>query len=307
MIALCLIDNGSSLNVMPKSTLNKLPIDDSYLKPSFTVVRAFDGTKRKVIGEISLPIQVGPKVFEVDFHVMDINPAYSLLLGRPWLHTAGVVPSSLHQKLKFVIDGKLVEVFGEEDMLVSRAPNTPYIEAAEEALESAFQTFEVENISYVGDNQNLRACIAQATLVSAKCLVKDLHYTEWQEALREPIQLKENKNRSGLGYTTKGDDLRRIQLEKKRKRMSRFRGAEIDEGLAFIPYITSTFRSAGKIHEISGGAVPGNKGIQSGLGNLHISMVSEETIAEGDWVRQLRPGEVLSNWVSTELPSSSLM
>ena len=107
MIARCLVNNGSSLNVMPKSTLNKLPIDDSYLKPSFTVVRAFDGTKRKVIGEISLPIQVGPKVFQVDFHVMDINPAYSLLLGRPWLHTAGAVPSSLHQKLKFAIDGKL--------------------------------------------------------------------------------------------------------------------------------------------------------------------------------------------------------
>ena len=47
MIARCLVDNGSSLNVMPKSTLNKLPIDDSYLKPSFTVVRAFDGTNAK--------------------------------------------------------------------------------------------------------------------------------------------------------------------------------------------------------------------------------------------------------------------
>ena len=95
MIARCLVGNGLSLNVIPESTLNKLLIDDSYLKPSFTVVRAFDGTKRKVIGKIRLFVQVGP-VFQVDFHVMDINPTYNLLMGCLWLHIAGVVPSSLH-------------------------------------------------------------------------------------------------------------------------------------------------------------------------------------------------------------------
>ena len=40
-----LIDNGSSLNVMPFSTLMRLPVDMSYMKHSKTVVRAFDGTR----------------------------------------------------------------------------------------------------------------------------------------------------------------------------------------------------------------------------------------------------------------------
>ena len=40
-----LIDNGSSLNVMPLSTLMRLPVDRSYLKHSRTVVKAFDGTR----------------------------------------------------------------------------------------------------------------------------------------------------------------------------------------------------------------------------------------------------------------------
>ena len=39
-----LIDNGSSLNVMPMTTLSRLPVDVSYMKRSHTVVRAFDGT-----------------------------------------------------------------------------------------------------------------------------------------------------------------------------------------------------------------------------------------------------------------------
>ena len=40
-----LIDNGSSLNVMPLSILMRLPVDISYMKHSMTVVRAFDGTR----------------------------------------------------------------------------------------------------------------------------------------------------------------------------------------------------------------------------------------------------------------------
>ena len=40
-----LIDNGSSLNVMPLSTLMRLLVDRSYMKHSKTVVRAFNGTR----------------------------------------------------------------------------------------------------------------------------------------------------------------------------------------------------------------------------------------------------------------------
>ena len=49
-----LIDNGSSLNVMPLSTLMRLSVDISYMKHTHTVVRAFDGTRQEVIGEIEI-------------------------------------------------------------------------------------------------------------------------------------------------------------------------------------------------------------------------------------------------------------
>ena len=54
IMARVLIDNGSSLNVMPTSTLAKLPIDESYMKPSTTVIKAFDGTRSGVIGEVEI-------------------------------------------------------------------------------------------------------------------------------------------------------------------------------------------------------------------------------------------------------------
>ena len=55
-----LIDNGVSLNVMPLSTLMRLPIDRSYMKHTKTVVRAFDGTRREVTEEIEIEVQIGP-------------------------------------------------------------------------------------------------------------------------------------------------------------------------------------------------------------------------------------------------------
>ena len=114
VVAKVLIDNGSSLNEMPKTTLEKLPFSASRLKPSSMVVRAFDGTRREVMGEIDIPIQIGPHTCNVVFQVMDINPAYSCLLGRPWIHALGVVPLTLHQKLKFAVGGLLVIVSGED-------------------------------------------------------------------------------------------------------------------------------------------------------------------------------------------------
>ncbi|XP_016702318.1 uncharacterized protein [Gossypium hirsutum] len=100
-----LIDNGSTLNVQPLSTLNRLPVDSSHMKTCQNVVRAFDGTERKVLERIEIPLLIGPDTYEVDFIVMDIKPSYNCLLGRPWIHSAGAVPSSLHQKLKLVSEG----------------------------------------------------------------------------------------------------------------------------------------------------------------------------------------------------------
>ena len=148
-MAKVLIDNGSSLNVMPKSTLEKFPFNASHLRSNSMVVRAFDGSRREVRGEIDLPVQIGPHTCQVTFQVMDINPAYNCLLGCPWINSVGVVPSTLRQKLKFVVEGHLVIVSSEEDVLVSCPSSMPYVEAAEDSLETDFQSFEVVSIASV--------------------------------------------------------------------------------------------------------------------------------------------------------------
>ena len=53
-------------------------------------------SRKTVIGEVDLPVKIGPSDFQITFQVMDIHPVYSCLLGRPWIREAGDVTSTLH-------------------------------------------------------------------------------------------------------------------------------------------------------------------------------------------------------------------
>ncbi|XP_047172662.1 uncharacterized protein LOC124840622, partial [Vigna umbellata] len=251
-IARVLIDNGSSLNVMPKVTLEKLPYDVIHLKPSTMIVRAFDGSKRDVMGEIDLPVQVGPCVFQITFQVMDIHPAYSCLLGRPWIHSAGVVPSTLHQKLKYVMDNQLIIVSGEEDFLVKGPLSTRYIEAAEEALETAFQSLEIIGNTYI-EPMPVNPYLSSASLMTAKVMLKEgfkhgKGLGKYGQGRTLLLELVENKNRYGLGYKPTREDKRRVRKEKEERSLARIEGRDPLIGRIRICDIRESFRSAGWIN-----------------------------------------------------------
>ncbi|KAI5412787.1 hypothetical protein KIW84_057421 [Lathyrus oleraceus] len=127
-----LVDTGSLLNVLPKSTLEKLSYQGPPMRQSGVVVKAFDGSRKTVIGEVELPIKIGPSDFQITFQVMDIHQSYSCLLGRPWIDEAGAVTSTLHQKLKFIKNKKLVVVGGEKALLVSHLSSFSYIDVEDE-------------------------------------------------------------------------------------------------------------------------------------------------------------------------------
>ena len=64
-LAHVLVDIGSSLNVLPKKALDRLDCEGLVLKLSNIVVRAFDGYKRMVHGEVDVPVKVGPRLLRL--------------------------------------------------------------------------------------------------------------------------------------------------------------------------------------------------------------------------------------------------
>ena len=74
-LAHVLVGTGSYLNVLPKGELDRLDCEGLVLKPSDIIVRAFDGSKRTVHGEVDLRIRVGSQIFNSTCYIMDIHPA----------------------------------------------------------------------------------------------------------------------------------------------------------------------------------------------------------------------------------------
>ena len=58
-----LLDNGSALNVCPLATAIALGYAPSDFGPSTQMVRAYDSTKRKVIGTLMIELLISPTTF----------------------------------------------------------------------------------------------------------------------------------------------------------------------------------------------------------------------------------------------------
>ena len=63
-------------------------------------------------GLISLPVNMEGKEVMVTFIVVVLFSPYTAILGRPWIHVMGAIPSTLHVKVKFHIEQGIAIVWG---------------------------------------------------------------------------------------------------------------------------------------------------------------------------------------------------
>ncbi|XP_031737546.1 uncharacterized protein LOC116402435 [Cucumis sativus] len=301
VIARVLVDNGSALNIMPKSTLLKLPVDMSYIKSSTMVVRAFDGSRREVIGDIELPIKIGPCTFNIVFQVMEITPTYSFLLGRPWIHSAGVVPSTLHQKLKFIVGSKMICLMGEEDFLITKPISTPYVEATEEALECSFRSFEIAHATMMEATAG-EVIKSHMPKVTTKRMMRSGGYG-LNQSLETLLNTPSNEGRFGLGYMPNVYDKIRLQKEKKKKCLEKQGMMVFDPSLKFIPALYDTFKSAGISY--SSRDSDSKHCLLTKMESLSIAAVAQEASFEDETVYACPPNFELNNWDVVDLPTFS--
>ena len=85
-----------------------------------------------------MPIQTGSDMVEMDFIVVDAYSPYTAIVARPWLHALGAVSSTLHQKVKYPLEGQVKEIMGNQSMAkqcmvaaISHRPNTESLASAE--------------------------------------------------------------------------------------------------------------------------------------------------------------------------------
>lgn len=128
---------------------------------------------------------------------MDIQPAYCCLLGRPWIHGAGAVTSTLHQKLKYPADGKIVIVCGEEEYMVSQLSSYQYVEIEGEVHETPCQAFEAVQVVNIPHPDTKKLPVSMSSFRDVRAVVEAGHPIGWGCVLDLPPKF----NKMGIGYT----------------------------------------------------------------------------------------------------------
>jgi hypothetical protein len=80
---------------------------------SINIIHGFNQNSQKALGAITLNLQCGSLKAPTKFYVIDAETSYRTLLSRPWLHSNQVIPSTLHQCLKYIENGKQKRIDGD--------------------------------------------------------------------------------------------------------------------------------------------------------------------------------------------------
>ncbi|KAI8555210.1 hypothetical protein RHMOL_Rhmol05G0157200 [Rhododendron molle] len=114
-VPIVLIDNGSAINVCPFRVAYRFGLTKKDLVPSNLAIKAYDSIRRVVEGMQMLKLNAQGFEMDVEFHVINIRANFDLLLGRPWLHRADLmpVPSTLHQKVMLGLTSETLTICGD--------------------------------------------------------------------------------------------------------------------------------------------------------------------------------------------------
>ncbi|PKI72903.1 hypothetical protein CRG98_006705 [Punica granatum] len=155
-----MIDNGLALNVYHVSTLKQMNVDLNRIRPSKMAIRAFDGSRREVNEEIDLLIE----------------------------------------KLKFIVEERLITVKGEDDYAIYKETVVPYISIGDDQ-NLPFHSF--DTISIIRDYGKVGPSCADRMV--GKILLRHNYIPgsglgAHGQGINHPIEIEEYKNRKGLSF-----------------------------------------------------------------------------------------------------------
>jgi len=183
---------------------------------------------------------------------------------------------------------KLVIVSGEEDILVSGPSSSRYIEAAEEALETTFQSLEIVGNAYV-EPFPMNPHLSRTSLMTAEVMLKEGYeygkgLGKYEQGLMYPLEVTEKKNKYGLGYKPTKEDKRRLAKERRERGVARIQGKELGLGKIRICDIKDSFRS------------------ERWINSSQITAVRDEDEHESSiFVQPCAPNVLLNNWETLDL------
>ncbi|XP_028069020.1 uncharacterized protein LOC114271605 [Camellia sinensis] len=145
-----LIDQGSTSEVMYYKTFIKLGFTELDLSPAHYPLFGFNANLEYPLGKITLPVRAGSRSVDVKFLVVKLPSSYIPIMGRTWLHTLQVVPSTYHQLLRFPTERGIEQIRGSQ-----KSAQACYLLAAKTKKELEESSIEVLDRESLDDDGRL--------------------------------------------------------------------------------------------------------------------------------------------------------
>ena len=107
------------------------------------------------MGTLTTPVMIRTIRYSVFFQVLRIQSSFNLLLGRPWIHEVGDIPSSLHQKVRFIHEGCIITIQSNKDIVTSSEPVLQISHSENDLHLTKFVFDEVQVISLEDDDRDM--------------------------------------------------------------------------------------------------------------------------------------------------------
>ncbi|XP_019244288.1 PREDICTED: uncharacterized protein LOC109224158 [Nicotiana attenuata] len=195
VVSRVLVDNGSSANICPLSTLPKLKIDTERIHKNSICVRGFDGGGKDSVGDIMLELTIGPVEFTMEFQVLDW-PSPTIYC---WADPGYMSPSCAYNDT-----------------------SVPFIEAEDDKGPWVYQTFETVSVEKILEGKFIPSPKqASASVMVANEMLKNGFLPgkglgSSLQGIVHPVCLRESLGMFGLGFKPTGEEVKRVKRLKKK-------------------------------------------------------------------------------------------
>ncbi|KAF8088723.1 hypothetical protein N665_0532s0082 [Sinapis alba] len=116
-VARILVNTGSSIDIVFKSTLERMKLTYSKIMESPIPLVGLSRETTMTLGSISLAVKAMRIKKVVEFLIIDCPASYNAIVGTPWLNSMQAILSTYHMFLKFPTPRRTETIWGDRRIL----------------------------------------------------------------------------------------------------------------------------------------------------------------------------------------------
>ena len=97
-----LVDPGSMTYVLQLLAFEQMKLSLGMLNLADHILYGFNGATTVTLGDVALPVKGGLVTQQVLFSIVEDLGPYNAIMGRAWLHSMKVIPSTYHKTVSYL-------------------------------------------------------------------------------------------------------------------------------------------------------------------------------------------------------------